>query len=40
MSPMPQDVDNDPDFHSSDRLNFFENEAAVDWGCAPVATRA
>jgi hypothetical protein len=29
-----EDVSNDPDFHSSDRRNFFEQEAAVDFGCA------
>ena len=31
------DVNADPDYHSSDRLNFFENEAAIDWAYAPTA---
>ena len=28
------DANDDPDFHGSDRQNYFENEAAVDWACA------
>jgi hypothetical protein len=28
-----EDTDNNPDFHEDSRLNFFENEPAVDFGC-------